>query len=157
MLRASPKKIGLNASGFRFAIVASRYNERFSDALLAAAQDTLAKSGAEPHDIRVVRVPGSFEITAAAAKLAASLKFDVVIALGVIMQGETEHAHFIAQSVAHGLTTISIQTGVPTVFGIVTVKNKQQAAARCLGKSSRGVEAAQTAIEMAHLFRELRP
>jgi len=101
-------------------------------------------------------VPGSFEVTVAAAKLAQSGRYDCVIGLGVLLQGETSHAEHIAGAVAHGLTTIAITTGVPTVFGIVTANTLRQARVRCLGKTyNRGREAARTAIEMASTWTNL--
>jgi 6,7-dimethyl-8-ribityllumazine synthase len=114
----------------------------------------LTAAGARERDIKVLRVPGSFEISAAAARLAKSGKFDCVIGLGVILKGETIHAQLIADAVAHGLTWIAVDAGVPTVFGIVTANNIQQARVRCLGHNhNRGREAAQTAIEMAALWK----
>ena len=116
----------------------------------------LAKAGADTGDIKVLRVPGSFEVTAAAAKLAKSGNYDCVIGLGILLEGETRHAQLIGSAVAHGLTDISIHFGVPTVFGIVTANTLQQARVRCLGKKhNRGREAALTAIEMARLWKNL--
>ena len=116
----------------------------------------MSKAGADPRDITVVRVPGSFEVSAAAAKLARSRQYDCVIGLGILLQGETSHAHHIAQAVANGLTAIAIQSDVPTVFGIVTANNLRQARVRCLGKQyNRGREAAQTAIQMAKVWKNL--
>ena len=157
MLRSTRKKRTLpSATGLRFGIVAARYNDELADALLSNCLDSLAKAGADTGDIKIVRVPGSFEVTAAAAKLAKSGKHDCVIALGIILQGETSHAHHIASAVANGLTAIAIQTGIPTVFGIVTANNLKQARIRCLGKQhNRGREAALTAIEMARLWKHL--
>ncbi len=156
MLRSQKTRSRISASGLRFGIAAARYNGELAEALLANCLDTLAKAGAEPRDIRIVLVPGSFEISVAAAKLAKSGKCDCVIGLGIILQGQTSHAHHIADAVANGLTTIAIQTGVPTVFGVVTANNLKQARVRCLGKQyNRGREAAQTAIEMARLWRSL--
>ena len=156
MLRSQKHSPRLSAAGRRFGIAAARYNGELADGLLANCLDTLAKAGVDPHDIRIVRVPGTFEISAAAAKLARSGKCDCVIGLGIVLQGETSHAHHIASAVANGLTTIAIQTGVPTVFGIVTANNLKQARVRCLGKQyNRGREAAQTAIEMARTWQSL--
>jgi 6,7-dimethyl-8-ribityllumazine synthase len=143
-----------SAARLRFGIAAARYNRELADALLANCLDTLAKAGAEPRHIKVVRLPGSFEVSAAAARLARSGNFDCVIGLGVLVQGQTAHAQHIAAAVAHGLTRIACDTGVPTVFGIVTAANLQQARARCLGRrANRGREAGRTAIEMARLWR----
>lgn len=156
MLRARKNFQPASAHGLRFGIVAARYNAGLTDALLANCQDALAKAGAELRDIRVVRVPGSFEISAAATKLAQSGRCDCVIGLGILLQGETSHAQHIGDAVAHGLTNIAIQTGVPTVFGVVTANNLKQARVRCLSKRyNRGREAAQTAIEMARLWKKL--
>jgi 6,7-dimethyl-8-ribityllumazine synthase len=154
MLHAQRQERRSSAAGLRFGIAAARYNEEFAGMLLAHCLHTLTEAGAAARDIKVVLVPGSFEVSAVAAKLAKSRKYDCVIGLGVILQGETSHAHHIANAVASGLTTIAIQTGVPTVFGIVTADNLRQARVRCLGKQyNRGREAAQTAIEMARLWR----
>jgi len=150
MLRAQ-KQSTLPATGLRFGIAAARYNSELADALVANCLDTLA--GAK---CRVVRVPGSFEVTAAAARLAKSGKYNCVIALGILLQGQTSHAEHIAGAVAHGLTQVSILTGVPTIFGIVTANNLSQARVRCLGKEyNRGREAARAAIEMARVWKSL--
>ena len=156
MLRADRNERNLSASGLRFGVVAARYNSALADALLANCLDTLAKAGADTREIKVVRVPGSFEVTAAAARLARSGKHDCVIGLGLLLQGETSHAQHISGAVAHGLTDVAIQTGVPTVFGIVTANTLKQARVRCVGKEhNRGREAALAAIEMARLWRTL--
>lgn len=150
MLRAA-SKTSATATGLRIGIAAARYNPEFSDALVTNCLQALV--GAKT---KVIRVPGSFEVTAAAAQLAKTGKYDCVIALGILLQGETSHAEHIAGAVAHGLTQISIFTGVPTVFGIVTANNLRQARVRCLGKEyNRGREAALTAIEMARVWKNL--
>ncbi len=154
MLRARKTERQLSASGLRFGIAAARYNGDLADALLANCLDTLAKAGADTRDIKVLKVPGSFEVTAAAAKLARSGKCDCVIGLGVLLQGETQHARHIGDAVAHGLTNISILLATPTVFGIVTADTVKQARVRCVGKKhNRGREAALTAIEMARVWK----
>ncbi len=139
-------------TGLRFAIVAAQYHAALADALLAHCVAALA--GAKT--VRVVRVPGSFEVTVAAGRLARSGRYDCVIALGVLLQGETKHADHIGQAVASGLTQIGIETGVPVILGIVTAQNLAQARARCLGKTyNRGREAATTAVAMARLCKHL--
>ncbi len=154
MLRAKKTERRLSAAGLRFGIAAARYNTDLADALLANCVDTLAKAGADTRDIKVLRVPGSFEVTAAAARLAKGGKCDCVIGLGILLEGETRHAQLVGSAVAHGLTDIAIQTDVPTVFGIVTADKLNQARVRCLGKKhNRGREAALTAIEMARLWK----
>ena len=156
MLRAKKTDRHLSATGLRFGIAAARYNTELANALLANCLDSLAKAGADMRDIRILRVPGSFEVTAASAKLARSGKCDCVIGLGILLQGQTRHARHIGDAVAHGLTNIAIHLGVPTVFGIVTANNLQQARVRCLGKEyNRGREAARTAIEMARVWKSL--
>ena len=156
MLRAKKIERRLSAAGLRFGIAAARYNTDLADALLANCVDTLAKAGADTRDIKVLRVPGSFEVTAAAARLARGGKCDCVIGLGILLEGETRHAQLVGSAVAHGLTNIAIHTGVPTVFGIVTADKIKQARVRCLGKKhNRGREAALTAIEMARLWKNL--
>jgi len=155
MLRARKIEQHHSAAGLRFGIAAARYNVDLADSLLANCLDTLAKAGADIRDIKVLRVPGSFEVSAAAAKLARSGKCDCVIGLGILLQGETRHAQHIGDAVAHGLTTISILLGVPTVFGIVTAGTVNQARVRCIGKKhNRGREAALTAIEMARTWKD---
>jgi 6,7-dimethyl-8-ribityllumazine synthase len=156
MLRTRKTERHFSAAGLRFGIAAARYNAELADALLANCLDTLAKAGADTRDIKVLRVPGSFEVSAAAAKLARSGKCDCVIGLGVLLQGETRHAQHIGDAVAHGLTNVSIFQGVPTVFGIITARNVKQARVRCVGKKhNRGREAALTAIEMARVWKSL--
>jgi 6,7-dimethyl-8-ribityllumazine synthase len=146
----------VSAAGLRFGVAAARYNADLADALLANCVDTLAKAGADTGDIKVLRVPGAFEVTVAAARLAKGGNCDCVIGLGVLLEGETRHALHIGNAVAHGLTNIAIHTGVPTVFGIVTADTIKQARVRCLGKKhNRGREAALTAIEMARLWKNL--
>jgi 6,7-dimethyl-8-ribityllumazine synthase len=156
MLRHQRKLPQQSAAGLRFGIAAASYNDELADALLSNCLDTLAKAGADLRDIEIVRVPGSFEVSAAAAWLARTGKCDCVIGLGVLLKGQTDHARHLGTAVAHGLTDIAIQTGVPTVFGIVTANNLRQARVRCLGKRyNRGREAAQTAIAMARLWKKL--
>jgi 6,7-dimethyl-8-ribityllumazine synthase len=156
MLRAKKTDRHLSATGLRFGIAAARYNTDLADALLANCLDSLAKAGADMRDIRILRVPGSFEVTAASAKLARSGKCDCVIGLGILLQGQTRHARHIGDAVAHGLTNIAIHLGVPTIFGIVTAQNLQQARVRCVGKKhNRGREAARAAVEMARLWKNL--
>jgi len=152
MLRAHKTQKKLSAAGLRFGVAAACYNPELADALVASCAKTLRDAGAR--DVRVLRVPGSFEISAAAAWLAKSRRCDCVIGLGVILKGQTAHAHHIADAVAHGLTAISIATGVPAVFGVVTANTVAQARVRCLSANyNRGREAAETAITMARLWK----
>jgi 6,7-dimethyl-8-ribityllumazine synthase len=138
-----------------FAIIASRYNARYVDAMLAAAEKVLAQAGVKK--IRVLRVPGAFEIPAVAAKLArTSPPFSAVICLGVILRGQTDHAQQIANAVSTSLAQLQIEHALPIIHEVLLLENEAQAAARCLGqKHNRGAEAAQTALEMARVMEAL--
>ena len=156
MLKKQTTTTSLTAAGLRFGIAAARYNPELADALVTTCLATLAAAGADLRRTRVIRVPGTFEVTVAAARLAQAGRYDCVIGLGVVLQGETSHAEHIAGAVAQGLTTIAITTGVPTVFGIVTANTLRQARVRCLSRQyNRGREAARTAIEMARTWTNL--
>lgn len=155
MLKEIKVPTSMNAKGGRFAIVASKYNARYVNAMLAAAKGILQKARAE--EIQIVRVPGAFEIPLVAAKLAGSSPSpSAVICLGVIVRGATTHAQSISDVVSYALGTIALQTGVPVIHEVLLLENEQQAAERCLGKKhNRGAEAALTAIEMNRLLERL--
>lgn len=145
------------AKGKRFGIVVARFNEFVSERLLEGALDGLLRHGADEKDITVARVPGSFEIPYAANRLAKSKKFDAVICLGAIIRGTTPHFEYVASEVAKGVASTSLQTGVPTIFGVVTADSTEQAIERAGTKEgNRGRDAAITAIEMADLFVQLK-
>src|SRR5437868_1629411 len=130
-----------------FAIVASRYNALYVDAMLHAAKVELENAGAK---VRVVRVPGAFEIPATASKLAQRGRHAAIICLGVIFQGETSHAQHIGWGVTHALAQIHAQHTLPVVHAVFVFENIQQARVRCLGKKhNRGIDAARTALAMA--------
>lgn len=142
--------------GGHFAIVASKYNARFVDAMLRAAKKCLREAGAET--IQVVRVPGAYEIPVVAAKLARthSPPLSAIICLGVILRGETSHAQHIGEAVSHALVQIQIQQEIPVVHEVLLLENQEQAVVRCLSKShNRGAEAAQTALEMSRVLKVL--
>lgn len=143
----------IDGSGLRVAIVASRFNQELCDALVADAVAALQTAGVADESIQTVRVPGSFELPVVANKLAVSKKYDAIICLGVLIKGDTKHDQYIASAVAHGLTMISIQTGIPVAFGVVTTETKEQAEIRTLGSRKKGWEAAMSAIEAARVLQ----
>lgn len=146
----------LNASGLRFGIAVSRFNDLFTAQLLKGALDCLERHGAKEDDVSVVWVPGAFELPLAVSRLAASGKFDAVIALGAVIQGATAHASLINSQVARAFSQVSIEASVPVIDGVVAAESLDQAIERCGSKAgNRGFSAAQTAIEMASLLRSL--
>jgi len=141
------------AAGGTFAIVASRYNAEYVDAMLHAAREELHRAGAH---VRIVRVPGAFEIPAVAAKLAHRGRYAAIICLGVIFQGETSHAQHIGWGVTHALAQIQLQDRIPIIHGVFTFEKVKHARVRCLNpKHNRGTEAARTALEMARVMTGL--
>lgn len=151
-----PKTIegNLSAKGLRFALLASRFNDFISDRLLDGALDTLTRSGATDGDIEVVKVPGSFEMPVVAKALAESGKYDAVICLGCIIRGGTPHFDYVASEAAKGIAKVSLDTGLPVSFGVITADNIEQAIERAGTKSgNKGRDAALSAIEMANLLK----
>ena len=145
----------LNAETFRFAIVASRWNELISARLVEGALDALKRLGAKEANVNVYRVPGAFEIPLLAMRLAQSHKFDSVICLGTIIRGQTPHFDYIASEVARGISHAGLTTGLPVVFGIVTADTVDQAIDRAGVKlGNKGFEAAMTAVELVNLYKE---
>ena len=155
MLRENPR-LKTKADGGTFAIVASRYNARYVDAMLRAAVAGLKRAGVK--NIQVVRVPGAFEIPAVAAKLAAGEpQPSAIICLGVIFQGQTSHAQHIGWGVTHALAQIQVQHKIPVIHGVFLFEKMEHARVRCLGKKhNRGTEAARTALAMARVMKDLR-
>lgn len=137
----------VDGSGLRVAIIPSRFNQELCDALAADAVAALHGAAVAPESIDIVRVPGSFELPVMANKLASSKKYDAIICLGVLIKGDTKHDQYIANAVAQGLTLVSIQTGIPVAFGVLTTETKEQAEVRALGSQKKGWEAAMSAIE----------
>jgi 6,7-dimethyl-8-ribityllumazine synthase len=145
----------LNAEGFRFAIVASRWNEFISGRLVEGALDGLERLGAKEGGVEIYRVPGAFEIPLLALRLAQSRKFDAIICLGTIIRGQTPHFDYIANEVSRGISHAGLESGLPVVFGIVTADTVDQAIDRAGVKlGNKGFEAAMTAVELANLYRE---
>ena len=147
-------KSDVRTSDASFAIVASKYNGRYVDAMLKAAQRELKKAGAK---VRVIRVPGAFEIPAVASALASGSPPAAIICLGVIFQGETSHAKHIGWGVTHALAQIQVLHKLPVIHGVFVFEKVKHARVRWLGKKhNRGTEAAQTALEMARVMKSLR-
>jgi 6,7-dimethyl-8-ribityllumazine synthase len=140
-------------SGKKFAIVVARFNEFITSKLLSGANDALVRHGVNDDDISVAWVPGAFEIPIAAKKLASSGKFDAVICLGAVIKGSTSHYDYVCAEVSKGVASVGLETGVPTIFGVITTDNIEQAIERAGTKAgNKGFDAATTAIEMVNLF-----
>ena len=141
--------------GLRVAIAASRFNQEITDELVTNSLQTLAASGVDRRAIRVVRVPGAFELPMAAKWLCRDGRYDAIICLGAVIRGDTPHFDFIARAVSQGLMDVALTEGRPVVFGVLTTETVEQAAERAGAAGlNRGAEAARTAIEMAVLARQ---
>ena len=137
-------------------IVASRFNEIITNKLLGGAIDGLVRHGVEDHNITTAWVPGAFEIPIVAKRFAEAKRFNAVIALGCVIQGATSHANYVNEEVSKGLAQISLETGVPNIYAVVTAENIEQAIERSGCKAgNRGASAAETAIEMASLLQNI--
>jgi 6,7-dimethyl-8-ribityllumazine synthase len=146
----------LDATGKKFALVVSRFNEFVSGKLLEGAVDCLVRHGCADKNITVVRVPGSFEIPAVAKRLALRKKYDAVVCLGAVIRGGTPHFDYIAAEVSKGIAQASMETGVPVIFGVITSDTIEQAIERAGTKAgNKGWDAALSAIEMANLIVNL--
>ena len=147
----------LDASGTRFGIVVSRFNDVVSQRLLEGAVDTLVRHGARDADITVAWVPGAFEVPVGARELAEHGGVDAVVCLGVVIRGATSHYDLVAGEAARGVAAVHASTGIPTGFGIVTADTLEQALDRAGGKAgNKGADAALAAIEMINLVRSIR-
>ena len=157
--KLQPNKIdgGLSAAGLRFGIVVSRFNSFITDRLLAAATDALERGGAESKDVDVAHVPGAFELPLAAKKMAATGKYDALIAIGCILRGETSHYDYVCSETARGLQLAQMDTGLPIIFCVLTCDTLEQAIDRAgLKGGNKGFESGLAAMEMAQLSRKLR-
>ena len=144
----------LKAEGFRFALVASRWNDFLTSRLVEGALDALERLGAEEKSVALFKVPGSFEIPLLARKLAASGKYDAVICLGTVIRGQTPHFEYIAGEVTKGIAQAGMETGVPVLYGIVTADTLEQAIDRAGVKAgNKGFEAAMSAVELVNLYK----
>jgi 6,7-dimethyl-8-ribityllumazine synthase len=146
----------LLGKGLKFGVVVSRFNEFISGKLLEGALDCLERHGTERANIVIAWVPGSFEIPLAAQKLAQSGKYDALICLGAIIRGATSHFDYVASEAAKGVAQAGLKTGVPVIFGVLTTENIEQAIERAGTKAgNKGYAAAESALEMANLFKKL--
>lgn len=142
-------------NGEKFCIIISRFNEFIGSKLLSGAVDELVRHGIDEETVDVVWVPGAFEIPVIAKKAALSDKYDAIITLGAVIKGSTGHYDFVASEVSKGVAHVSLETGVPVVFGVLTTDNLEQAIERAGTKAgNKGSEAAKTAIEMANLCKK---
>ncbi len=145
----------LNATGFRFAIISSRWNDFITARLVEGALDALERLGAEGKAVELYRVPGSFEIPLLARKVAGSGRFDAVICLGTIIRGQTPHFEYVAGEATKGIAQAGMESGLPVVYGIVTADTLEQAIDRAGVKAgNKGFEAAMSAVELVNLYKE---
>jgi 6,7-dimethyl-8-ribityllumazine synthase len=146
----------LSAEGKKFAIVSARFNELITSKLVEGSLDCLKRHQANEQDIDVTWVPGAFEISLAAKKLAETKRYDAVICLGAVIRGSTPHFDFVCSEVAKGVSRISLDTGVPVIFGVITTDTIEQAIERAGTKAgNKGWDAGLSAIEMASLLSKL--
>jgi 6,7-dimethyl-8-ribityllumazine synthase len=147
----------LLARGLRFGVALARFNAFIGERLLEGALDTLRRHGVAPGDIEVVRVPGAFELPLALKHMAASGRYDALIALGCVIRGATPHFEYVAGECAKGIAQVMMQSGLPVAFGVLTTDTIEQAVERAGTKAgNKGVDAALSAIEMANLVKQLR-
>ncbi|OQY46710.1 MAG: 6,7-dimethyl-8-ribityllumazine synthase [Desulfobacteraceae bacterium 4572_87] len=146
----------LIAKGMRFAIIASRFNEFISSKLMEGAIDALVRHDAAKEDITVLWVPGAFEMPVVAKKLAVSGHYDAIVCVGAVIRGATSHFDYVANEVSKGIASVSLDTGVPISFGVLTTDNIEQAIERAGSKAgNKGFESAMAAVEMVSLFKEI--
>ncbi len=146
----------LDATGSRFAIVISRFNSFISDRMLAGALDALERHGANPDDITIIWVPGSFEIPSAAKRAAGSGRYDAVVCLGALLRGETPHFDHIAATVTKEIGTVGLEAGIPVIYGVLTCNTMEQAIDRAgLKTGNKGFDAALAAIEMIQVVKQI--
>ena len=145
-----------NARGLRIGIVVSRFNEFITDNLLSGALEVLGQYGVDDGDLKVIKVPGAFELPQAAKKLCSAGNLDAVICLGAVIRGDTSHFDYICAETSRGIGQVGLEFNVPVLFGVLTTDNLDQAVARSgAGSSNKGRETAKAAIEMATLYKKL--
>ncbi|THB74382.1 MAG: 6,7-dimethyl-8-ribityllumazine synthase [Desulfobacteraceae bacterium] len=146
----------LQAQGKKFGIIAGRFNDFITEKLVGGALDALTRSGADDKDIAIVKVPGAFEIPLAAQKMAVSKKYDAVICLGAVIRGATTHYDYVCAEVSKGIASVSLESGLPVIFGVLTTDTIEQAIERAGTKAgNKGFDAAMAAIEMANLSDQI--
>ncbi|OGR12387.1 MAG: 6,7-dimethyl-8-ribityllumazine synthase [Desulfobacterales bacterium RIFOXYA12_FULL_46_15] len=148
---------GLQAKGKKFGIIASRFNDFITSRLIDGALDALIRSGAEDKDITLLKVPGAFEIPLAAQKMAKQGKYDALICLGAVIRGATTHYDYVCAEVSKGIASVSLDSGIPVMFGILTTETIEQAIERAGTKAgNKGFDVALGAVEMANLTDSLK-
>lgn len=146
----------LSAEGKKFGIVIARFNDFISDRLLGGALDALVRSGADEDDIAIVKVPGAFEIPLAASKMVKNSKYDAIICLGAVIRGSTPHFDYVCAEASKGIAQVSLESGIPVLFGIITTDTIEQAIERAGTKAgNKGWSAAIAAVEMVNLMGQL--
>lgn len=147
----------LNATGLKIGIVVGRFNSFIGERLVEGAIDALVRHGANDDDIDIVRVPGAFEIPLAAQKMSACGRYDALVCLGAVIRGATPHFDYVSNEVTKGVASVSLASGVPIAFGVLTTDNIEQAVERAGTKAgNKGFEAAMTAVEMVNLFKSMQ-
>jgi 6,7-dimethyl-8-ribityllumazine synthase len=147
----------LDAKGLKFAIVVTRFNSLITDRLLAGALDALTRTGCKESDIEIVRTPGSWELPVVAKHVTLQKRHDAIVCLSAVIRGGTPHFDYIAAEVSKGLAQISVESGIPVSFGVLTCDTLEQAIDRAGAKSgNKGFDAAMSAVEMGNLMRQLR-
>lgn len=147
----TPSTRRINGAKLRIGIVAARFNEELVDSLLDRLKDGLHDAGVKGKNLTVARVPGSHEVPWAVGQLARSGRLDCVVALGVLIGGDTNHHEMVGQSVSHALMRVALDSGIPVINGVIVTNTPAQARARCTGRINRGAEFARAALEMAAL------
>lgn len=146
----------MNAEGLKFVLVATRFNDFIVDRLVSGAVDFLLRHGCLEKDITIVRIPGAFELPVVCRKVAGSGKYDAVVALGAVIRGSTPHFDFVANEASKGLAHVSLETGVPVGFGLLTTDNLEQAIERAGSKAgNKGVEATAAVLETVRVLKNL--
>ena len=146
----------ITGKGKKFGVIVGRFNDFISDRLLGGALDALARHGVKDQDIDIVKVPGSFEIPLMAKKLAEKNKYDAIICLGAVIRGSTPHFEYVSAEVSKGIAVVSLEFGIPVIFGVITTDTLEQAIERAGSKSgNKGWGAAVAAMEMASLSKSV--